>query len=99
MDGHALLEDLRRIEAPDGRFWHVYQRPGVLAIVVEAATDALPRERYRWRVRGLTHGRAAALHVARALRAGTDPTPDGASLLLHWVDAAALPPTGNVTLV
>jgi hypothetical protein len=93
------LDDLRRVEAPDGRFWCVQYRPSVLATIIEASTEALPREHYRWRVAGLIHGRAAALHVARALRDGTDPTPDHAALLDHTVDARVLPPTGNVNLV
>lgn len=99
VNGHALLEDLRRVEAPDGRFWCVHHRPGVLGPIVEASTDALPRELYRWRVNGVTRGRSAALSVARALRAGTDPAPEGALLLAHTVDSKVLPPTGNVTLV
>lgn len=99
MNGHAVLEDLRRVEAPDGRFWSVQHRPSVLACIVEASTEALPCERFRWRVAGLTRGRAAALHVARALRSGEDPTPDNAVLISHTVDARVLPPTGNVNLV
>jgi hypothetical protein len=94
-----MLEDLRRVEAPDGRFWSVQYRPSVLATIVEASTEALPRERYRWRVAGLMHGRSAALQVARALRQGADPAPDNATLLHHDVDAYVLPPTGNVNLV
>jgi hypothetical protein len=93
------LEDLRRVEAPDGRFWCVHQRPGVFAVIIEASTEALPREVYRWRVSGLTHGRSAALAVARALRAGADPAPAAGALLSHTVDSRVLPPTGNVTLV
>jgi hypothetical protein len=93
------LEDLRRVEAPDGRFWCVQHRPSVLASVVEAFTEALPCERYRWRVTGLTRGRSAAVHVARALRAGKDPTPENATLISHTVDSRILPPTGNVNLV
>lgn len=99
VNGHTVLEDLRRVEAPDGRFWTVQYRPTVLATIVEASTEALPSERYRWRVGGLTRGRAAAQCVARALRTGLDPTPDGAVLVSHTVAAHALPPTGNVNLV
>jgi hypothetical protein len=36
------------------------------------------------------------LHVANALHCGEDPTPDGATLLSHVVEAPGLPPTGNV---
>lgn len=99
MDSDALLEDRRRVEAPDGRFWSVQHRPSVLASIIEASTEALPRERYRWRVTGLARGRAAAVQVARALRAGSDPTPENATLLSHVVDARLLPPSGNVNLV
>lgn len=99
MDGNSAFEDLRRVEAPDGRFWSVQYRPGVLAMIVEATTEALPCERYRWRVPGLTRGRAAALQVARGLRAGTDPAPDNATLVSHTVADHALPPSGNVHLV
>ena len=99
MDGHAVLDDLRRVEAPDGRFWTVQYRPAVIASIVEASTEALPCERFRWRVAGLTKGRAAAQHVARALRTGADPTPERAVLVSHTVAAHVLPPTGNVNLV
>jgi hypothetical protein len=71
----------------------------MLATIIEASTEALPREHFRWRVPGVMHGRSAALHVARALRDGTDPTPDSATLLDHTIDARELPPTGNVNLV
>lgn len=87
------------MEAPDGRFWSVHFRVGVLSCVVEAATEALPRERFRWKVAGITKGRSAAQHVANALRSGGDPAPDNATLISHTVDARVLPPTGNVTLV
>ncbi|MEP7054022.1 MAG: hypothetical protein ABI912_02090 [Actinomycetota bacterium] len=99
MTGHAMLEDLRRVEAPDGRFWTVQYRPGLLAIIVEASTEALPRENYRWRVAGLMHGRSAALQVARALRQGVDATPANGTLVRHDVEARVLPLTGNVNLV
>lgn len=74
-------------------------RPGLLSSIVEASTEALPRERYRWRVAGLTRGRSVALQVAAALRKGTEPAPEHATLSAHTVDAPALPPTGNVNLV
>lgn len=99
MDGHAAFEALRQVEAPDGRFWSVHCRWGVLACVVEAVTEALPQERFRWKVAGITKGRPAAQHVANALRSGDVPTPDRATLISHTVAARVLPSTGNVTLV
>jgi hypothetical protein len=91
--------DRRRVEAPDGRFWSVRQLPGVRSVVVEAATEALPCEQYRWRVSGYTRMRAAVVQVAQALRSGEEPTPEGATLLSHVVEAPELPPTGNVHVV
>ena len=87
------------MEAPDGRFWTVQHGVSLLASYVEARTEALPCERFRWKIAGFTKGRSAAHVVARALRAGTDPTPADAALVTHSVDARVLPPTGNVTLV
>ena len=90
---------LRRIEAPDGRFWTVHHHAGLWSSTIEASTDALPNEHYRWRIRGWGKGRSTALGVARALRRGDDPTPAGATLLSHTVAAPSVPPTGNVHLV
>ena len=96
---YAAFDDLHRVEAPDGRFWTVHHHVSLLSSIVEARTEALPCERYRWKIAGFTRGRSAAHFVARALRTGTDPTPDNATLVTHTVDARVLPPTGNVTLV
>ena len=87
------------MQAPDGRFWSVRQQPGVRSAVVEASTEALPCEQFRWRVSGYSQMRAAVVHVAEALHIGEDPTPEGATLLSHVLEVPQLPPTGNVHLV
>jgi hypothetical protein len=96
---HWSAGTARRIQAPDGRFWTVHRHPGVLSYIVEATTEALPTERYRWHVNGWGPGRRALTRVASALRTGEDPTPAGATLLSHEVAQPRVPPTGNVHLV
>jgi hypothetical protein len=96
---HWLAGTARGIEAPDGRFWTVHRHAGVLSCVVEASTEALPTEHYKWRVQGWGRGRLAVSRIASAIRVGEDPTPAGATLLSHEVAQPTVPPTGNVHLV
>lgn len=96
---HWSTGTARRIEAPDGRFWTVHRHPGLLSCIVEATTEALPIEHYRWRIHGWADGRRAVARIASALRMGEDPTLTGATLLSHDVAQPTVPPTGNVHLV